>query len=390
METPHAIASPVRLQALRASGLLEHGQDLEFDRVTALAARLLGVSVCLVSLVEEDRQVFVGGRGLPVPYDRTRETPLSHSICQHAVIDRRPVVIRDAREDHRDSVRNAAKALGVVAYLGFPLMGPEGEIYGAFCVIDGEPRDWTDDDVGIVRDFTAIVAGLIELQAARARERGNLDLVIHDLKSPLSAVSMVSGLLIENAAELPNGLEPVVRSLSESAEHALRIVGSLAKRDQADSLTEPRSLHEILVDAARRHEPAAGEKHLRLDLGANGDLLPLKAPGWVVERVIENLLSNAIKFSPEGGTVRITARREGASGVFEIADEGPGFSSEDLPKLFRRYSRMSARPTAGESSTGLGLSIVKRLVDERGGQVELISKPGEGAVFRVSLPLAQA
>ncbi|RYD62084.1 MAG: ATP-binding protein, partial [Verrucomicrobiaceae bacterium] len=100
------------------------------------------------------------------------------------------------------------------------------------------------------------------------------------------------------------------------------------------------------------------------------------------------LLSNAIKFTPPGGTVRLEWVLERDEAGFEVSDTGPGFAAEDLPKIFSRYARMSARPTGGETSTGLGLSMVKRLVDEEGGRVRLVSEPGEGAVFRISFPIA--
>ncbi|WP_256199005.1 sensor histidine kinase [Verrucomicrobium spinosum] len=74
--------------------------------------------------------------------------------------------------------------------------------------------------------------------------------------------------------------------------------------------------------------------------------------------------------------------------VCEVADQGPGFTEDDMSRMFRRYGRLSARPTGGEPSTGLGLSIVKRLIERMGGTIRMVSGPGEGAVFSLQLPLA--
>ena len=105
-------------------------------------------------------------------------------------------------------------------------------------------------------------------------------------------------------------------------------------------------------------------------------------------RVLENLLSNAIKYSPPGGEILLQAVGADAPGTIVIAlhDSGPGFSASDLPQLFGRYRKLSARPTAGESSSGLGLYIVHRLLDLQGGRIALVSPPGKSAIFRIEVP----
>ncbi len=387
MTPPPPVSAPARLlEALHSSGLLDGSLQPEFERITSLAARLLGVPVCLVSLVDADRQVFAGACGLPAPYDRTRETPLSHSFCQHAVNEGRPLIIRDARLDPRVAGNGAVTDLGVIAYLGFPLAGTDGHLYGAFCVIDTRPRDWTEQEIEAVRDFTALAAGQIELLISRHRERNSLEVVIHDLKSPLAAIKMATNLLKERADRLPGELVPLVESLGESSNQASCLVESLAHRERQSARCQ--DLHAVLSHVLDRHRVAAEGKGLTLGHRNGIPLIQLAAAEWVVERVADNLLSNAIKFTPPGGTVRLDWFLDRDEGGFEVSDTGPGFAAEDLPKIFSRYARMSARPTGGEASTGLGLSIVKRLVEEEGGSVHLVSNPGEGAIFRISFPLA--
>jgi two-component system sensor histidine kinase/response regulator len=109
-------------------------------------------------------------------------------------------------------------------------------------------------------------------------------------------------------------------------------------------------------------------------------------PG-AIEQVLENVVSNAVKFSPAGTTVLVSVQPDGGTGVVDVEDQGPGISSADRERLFAKFSRLSARPTGGESSTGLGLSIVKTLTEAMGGEVSLESPPGRGARFRVRLPV---
>ena len=103
---------------------------------------------------------------------------------------------------------------------------------------------------------------------------------------------------------------------------------------------------------------------------------------------LENLVSNAIKFSPKGTLVKIRLQDDGESGVFRIEDQGPGVREEERELLFRRFTRLSARPTGGEISTGLGLHIVHELMEAMGGSVYYEPGPRGGACFVLTLPLA--
>ncbi len=165
------LVDPARLAVLRASGLLDAPAEEAFDRLTRLAARLLNAPVALVSLVDDCRQFFKSAVGLPEPWASRRETPLSHSFCQHVVISGEPLVIRDARQDPRVRDNLAIAELGVLAYLGIPLLSGTGHVLGSFCVIDGEPRRWTDDQVETMRELAASAMTEIELRGEIARHR---------------------------------------------------------------------------------------------------------------------------------------------------------------------------------------------------------------------------
>ena len=161
-----ALDDPARLAALRATGLLDTRADAALDRLSRLAARVLHAPVALVTLVDADRQLLKGCAGLPAPWDSTRETPLSHSVCQHAVARREPLVVRDAREHPLVRDNLAIRDLDVVAYLGIPLLTSEGAAIGSFCVIDHRPRDWTADEIALLEDLAASATTEIELRTA--------------------------------------------------------------------------------------------------------------------------------------------------------------------------------------------------------------------------------
>jgi PAS domain S-box-containing protein len=168
---PARLSSPERIAALRRTALLDTPAELAFDRLTTLATRALGVPVALVSLVDQDRQFFKSCVGLPEPWATTRETPLSHSFCQHVVVQRTPLIVADAREHPHLHENLAIRDLDVVAYAGVPLLTGEGDVLGSFCAIDSRPRAWTATDIEILTGLAASVMTEIELRASVAEQR---------------------------------------------------------------------------------------------------------------------------------------------------------------------------------------------------------------------------
>ncbi|CAA9490810.1 MAG: RsbT co-antagonist protein RsbRA, partial [uncultured Solirubrobacteraceae bacterium] len=159
---------PARLRALRRTNLLDTAAEESFDRLTRVAASALGVPVSLVSLVDEDRQFFKSCLGLPQPWADRRETPLTHSFCQHVVTGAAPLIISDAREHPLVHDNLAIVDLGVIAYAGIPLKMPDGEIIGSLCAVDSVPRDWSDQDVEMLSDLAAAVMTEVRLRLVAA------------------------------------------------------------------------------------------------------------------------------------------------------------------------------------------------------------------------------
>lgn len=162
-----SVRDPRRLNTLRELGLLDSPAEEAFDRLARFASRLLDTPIALVSLVDEERQFFKSCIGLPEPWSSWRETPLTHSFCQHCVATHEPLVISDAR-DHplvRDNL--AIPDLNVIAYLGVPLTTPAGIAIGSFCVIDSVPRSWAQEDIDTMSELATSVIREISLRALK-------------------------------------------------------------------------------------------------------------------------------------------------------------------------------------------------------------------------------
>lgn len=218
-----------------------------------------------------------------------------------------------------------------------------------------------------------------------------LGILAHDLKNHLAGMRLSAGLLSDRTAELSDRSSDLVANILRSTDRMLAFVKEFLANQSAERLhVAPRSLS--LADEIRaalwRHREGAAAKEIELvaDFAASPTV---SADSEALAQILDNLVGNAVKFSPPGSTVTVSLPEAAFTySTFSISDEGPGFTDDDRGKLFRRYGRLSAKPTAGEPSTGLGLSIVKRLVESMEGRIELEEGVGKGACFRVRLPLA--
>ncbi|MGH9647289.1 MAG: hybrid sensor histidine kinase/response regulator [Bryobacteraceae bacterium] len=221
-----------------------------------------------------------------------------------------------------------------------------------------------------------------------------LGILTHDLKNHLGGMDMSAQLLRDRTEAMADPkLRLMAENISYSSSQMLTFVKEFLANASADhSLnvrTEPVNLSDAASRAVQQHHETAKRKHLvlKLVLPANSSLV--QADGAALNQVLDNLLSNAIKFSPPGKQIRLTVCPAGTRFVeCQVQDEGPGFSQDDRIRMFRRYGRLSARPTGGEPSTGLGLSIVRKLVLAMQGELACESTPGNGATFALRLPRA--
>lgn len=167
-ERRSALTDAGRLATLRSTRLLDQPSAPSLDRLAGLARRILRAPIALVTLIDGERQFFTSALGLPEPLASRRETDLEHSFCQHAVLDRRPLVVGDAREHPTLSVNPSVEEHGVVAYAGVPLLLEDGHAVGTLCVIDHEPRLWTTEDLTMLTDLAASAVTELRLRVSTA------------------------------------------------------------------------------------------------------------------------------------------------------------------------------------------------------------------------------
>jgi signal transduction histidine kinase len=220
-----------------------------------------------------------------------------------------------------------------------------------------------------------------------------LGVAVHDLKNPLSGITGLAEYLRDSPETDRDTVNQCLDTIITQSNRMFAIIKNLLnvnalERGELSLNIKPQNLPALAQSTTESYGIKAEGKNLTLTtvLEENCDVM---ADEISTIQILDNLISNAIKFSPEGKTITVSVRRLSSDRVMlAVQDEGPGLTEEDKTKLFTSFAKLSARPTAGEHSTGLGLSIVKRLTEEMQGVVRVESVHGHGATFVVELPAA--
>jgi signal transduction histidine kinase len=394
-----------RLMALARTQLLDSPPEERFDRLTALAAQMLGVPVALVTLVDAKRAFFKSTFGLDDRLHGAREVPLSHSLCRHVVARRSSLVVEDARVDPELRDNGAVRELGAVAYAGIPIVDRDGQTLGALCVMDDERREWTDREIATMRmlaDWVSAEIGKNGADGASAAERLEwaeraearhseamarvVSVIAHDFNNILTCVAGYADLLLSDES-----LEQTVREdigeiarASERGAIFTRQLATLARRPKP--AIAPFSVNELLQQIART---LGDSPDVTFDLQLGASLPHALADRAQLEEVLGHLISNARIAMPQGGVITlVTSLASDARGqplvCIAVRDAGVGMDAETLERIFDPF--FTTRKLTG--GRGLGLTSVRNLLTEVKGRVEVESGPGAGSTFRLLLRAA--
>ncbi len=219
-----------------------------------------------------------------------------------------------------------------------------------------------------------------------------LHIAAHDIKNPIQGI-MGFTTIIEEDGNLDNSMMRCAGLIKKSASHILEIISDLL--NSAVTQIHKHSLNisdfnicEVLNEVILHEQKVAERKNqiIRFRDFIEG-ICFLEGDKLKITEVIENLLSNAIKYSKFNAEIEVTSEIVGRNYNIIIADRGPGFTERDKKNIFGKFQRLSATPTGGEASTGLGLYIVKTIIDLHNGQILLENRPGGGSIFTIELPI---
>ena len=278
--------------------------------------------------------------------------------------------IREAKEGSTVSQEVVAGELTLMAHIA-PVHSQEGEVLGA---------------VTVLRDISM-------LKAMDQMKSDFVAMVSHELRAPLSSVEQqLSVVLAGILGDVNNRQQEMLGRAKERTHALLTLINDLLDLSKIEAgfvvqHKEPVKITKVLEKVVELLKPQAAAKNTALILSLPEVLPQVMMDRGNMEGVFINLVSNGIKYTPEGGSVELFVRVQGSHLCVEVADNGMGISSEDLPRIFDKFYRVKNAQTRKITGTGLGLPIVKRIVEAHLGTVEVESQPGFGSKFRVYLPL---
>lgn len=221
-----------------------------------------------------------------------------------------------------------------------------------------------------------------------------MNLMAHDLKAPLTSIGGLLDMLEDESLPAPIR-QQVLRNIKKSVFKGSELITQLLEISRLESgevrvVIEETDLRELVEDTAQTFQANAAQKGITLQTDLPNKPVVCATDPLLAQRILENFVSNALKFSPSGTQVRLALENGGQQYRILVEDQGPGMSAEDQQNLFQKFKKLSAQPTAGESSTGLGLSIVKLLSERIHADIEVQSQLGTGTTFSLALPKQSA
>lgn len=230
-----------------------------------------------------------------------------------------------------------------------------------------------------------------ELEDLQTQKDELFALIIHDIKNPASLVKSLVELLTSydlsatEQQEIINDIASTTSKIVQLSQEVSKIIAFESNKMELNY--EKIDYKEVINDVYNRNKRGADKKSIELFTEIQEDLPEISIDMFKIDEVLDNLISNSIKFTNPGGLVRIKVYAEENHVVTEISDNGQGLSEDDIKDAFKRGKKLSAQPTGGEHSTGLGLWIVKKLVEAHKGRVWVKSSLGKGSTFFFAIPL---
>ena len=381
-----------RLKKLYQYEILDTPPEHSFDTVALLAAQIFDAPSAFVTFVDEDRVFFKAN----ISDLKENEVVRAHSFCSLAILEDTTTVFEDTHvyDEFMDNPYVNAKG-GIRFYAGSPIRTAEGLQLGTVCVIDSVPRQPSQKQLEMLQKLALIVIEKLETrQATRKTLKAyddRLQMMVHDLKNPMTTISLQSELL-GRIPEINDKAKFIAGKIYQQTKNIIgninNVLSSARNEKGVIKLIKTRvALNDIFQNLEDNFDISLKNKNQTLTLPKN-DLTEIFADEEKLQDIMDNLVGNAIKYSNENTNINIICTKDNGLLTISIADEGLGLSKEDLGKLFVKFAKLSAQPTGGERSSGLGLSIVKLLVNLHRGNVWAVSEgKNKGTTFFVELPI---
>ena len=395
------------MNEIELSSLLERYQkliDLSLDlastldlhellnRIVSAAADLSHAEAASILLYDEINQqlYFQAATNMDTPMMRGLIVPVSSSIAGWIVLNHQPVIVNDTQKDPRHFEKiGQITQVKTKSLLGVPLITQHKAI-GVLEAINKHSGYFTLEDQNILMALGAQAA--VAIENTRLFHQSDLisDLV-HEIRTPLASLTAATHLL--RRVELNEQMEETIIETMEVEIQRLAEMTSafldFARLESGRMLFnyEVVNLKELLLECIVIISSKIEQRNQTFDYQIAEDIQPINADYDKIKQVVLNLLSNAMKYTPEGGTILLTAENSEGEVVLRIKDNGPGIPTESLSHIFERFYRVPGSEHLAQG-TGLGLSICQSIIETHRGKITVQSQVGKGATFSVYFPSA--
>jgi hypothetical protein len=364
------------------------------DSATRLAAKIMGVRACSIKLLDEQGQTlrFASAHGLSEDYVSKGSIQIDKSPINRRIIEGSLYAIRSIDEKDYFQYPEDIRKEGIASMLCLPLR-VETMILGVFCVYSGESYHFGDRDVTFFSLMTDLTAMAIENLKSEATKSWFMKKAAHQIRSPMNAIySMLK--LIRNGYLGP--VEPRQDETLGRCERRIEILGDLVndllKLGEGRGEVVKKAVHPVDVSKALGqviplYQSRATDKGVEMEFRIQEPLPDILGDEELLDELFTNLISNAIKYTPKGGKVKVSLSKEGRVWIrLEVSDTGIGIPEGDIPRLFSEFFRAENAKAFEEQGTGLGLVIVKEVLDRLRGSIRVQSKLGQGTTFTCLIP----
>ena len=373
--------------------------EKEYDDIAFLASIICGTPIALVTLIYQERQWFKAAVGTNL-----KENKRELSFCTHAISGEEDVmVVEDATVDTRfmnnPLVQGGPK---LVFYAGAPIVNKNGYSIGTVCVYDVEKKSLTDEQLKGLKMLSEQVMGLLELrnqnfQLEIMKERLEISnksleafamVLAHDIKTPLTSVTLANNLLEEEADEAKLDVKDLTDIIKKNAEKINRLVDGILTNAKIAEKHNTLDEIELLTFFEQLKSSLFCPKALHFIYDLNINMVHFNK--IQLEQLFNNLFTNAIRYNDkENVEIKIAAKENNGYYHFEVTDNGMGIAMENQSSIFKLFETVNEKDNNGMESSGIGLSIVKKIISAAEGTIKITSTPGEYSTFIFGLKIPE-
>ncbi|GGG50807.1 sensor histidine kinase [Bizionia arctica] len=386
-----------RQLAVNKYKLLDTLPEESYDNITALMAYICEVPISLVTLLDKDRNFLKSHHGIPF-----NESPREISFCGHAInSDELITIVEDSREDERFHDNPLVTDYQAIFYAGATLINSDGYKLGTLCVYDTKPRKLKDEQKNALIAMAKQVTNLFEqryqnLKLIRLKDKLNkrnealekfAQVVSHDLKSPLANIISLTELLEdENKGNLNDESQQYLKYLKSSSYSLKSYIDGLLEFYKSDELLKDRNeliiVQDLLKDLIKLTDP-----NKTVSFYFEGSTKTINTNKSALIQVLVNLVTNAIKYNLKSKVeIKINISEDESKYNLLVEDNGEGIPAEFLDKIFNIFNVVGVEDRHGNIGTGIGLASVKKIIDNLGGEIKVISELKIGSTFFFTIP----